>query len=198
MKSTNPIPDSQKKWFVLRATYSRQKKAYDYIVNDGKQADVEAYLPLHHVLKKINGRRKRVLEPYLPQLLFVHATAEQVKRWVEETPDLSFLTYYYNHFKQDEQGKNPPLVVPESSMKNFIRLTSIDNEHVKLVHPDQCHYKSGDMVRVIDGEFAGVEGKVARVSGQQRVVVEVEGVCLIATAYIPSAFLEKDVADDDK
>lgn len=54
------------------------------------------------------------------------------------------------------------------------------------------------MVRVMDGEFAGVEGRVARVSGQQRVVVEVEGVCLIATAYIPSAVLEKDVSDDDK
>lgn len=26
------------------------------------------------------------------------------------------------------------------------------------------------MVRVMDGEFAGVEGRVARVSGQQRVV----------------------------
>ena len=47
------------------------------------------------------------------------------------------------------------------------------------------------MVRVTDGEFKGVEGRVARVSGQQRVVVEVEGVCLISTAYIPSAFIEK-------
>ena len=191
MNSTNSIPDSQKQWFVLRATYSRQKKAYDYIVNDGKQADVEAYLPTHHVLKIINGKRKRVLVPYLPQLLFVYATAEQVKHWVEDTPDLSFLTYYYNHFKKDEQGKNPPLVVSDLAMRNFIRLTSVDNEHVKLVHPDQCDYKSGDVVRITDGEFVGVEGKVARVSGQQRVVVEVEGICLIATAYIPTAFLER-------
>ena len=129
--------------------------------------------------------------PYLPQLLFVYATAEQVKHWVEDTPDLSFLTYYYNHFKKDEQGKNPPLVVSDLAMRNFIRLTSVDNEHVKLVHPDQCHYKSGDVVRITDGEFVGVEGKVARVSGQQRVVVEVEGICLIATAYIPTAFLER-------
>lgn len=57
--------------------------------------------------------------------------------------------------------------------------------------PEQCHYKSGDIVRVIEGDFAGVEGRVARVSGQQRVVVEIEGVCLITTAYIPSAFLAK-------
>ena len=47
------------------------------------------------------------------------------------------------------------------------------------------------MVRVIDGDFKGVVGKVARVCGQQRVVVEIKGVCLVSTAYIPSAFIEK-------
>lgn len=185
------IHNPQKKWFVLRATYNRQKMAYDYIVNSEKCSDVEAYLPLHHVLKFVHGKRKRVLEPYLPQLLFVYATAERVKVLVEETTDLPFLTYYYNHFKQDEQGKNPPLTVPYHAMMNFIRITSLDNDHVKVVSAEQCHYKNGDIVRVVDGDFIGVEGKVARVAGQQRVVVEIEGVCLVTTAYIPSAFLER-------
>ena len=36
----------------------------------------------------------------------------------------------------------------------------------------------------------GVTGKVARISGQQRVVVEISGLCLVATAYIPNGFLE--------
>lgn len=79
-------PDPSKQWFVLRATYNRQQKAYDYIVNSSSHADAEVYLPLHHVLKCINGRRKRVLEPYLPQLLFVYATAESVRQLVENTP----------------------------------------------------------------------------------------------------------------
>lgn len=179
--------DPQKQWFVLRATYNRQKQAYDYIVNKG----VEAYLPLHYVQKLVNGKRKRLLEPYLPQLLFVYASAGETRDLVEDTPELSFLTYYYDHFKTTVEGKNPPLVVPYRSMMNFIRVTSVANEHIKVVRPEQCHYKSGDVVRVIEGDFAGVEGRVARVSGQQRVVVEIEGVCLITTAYIPSAFLAK-------
>lgn len=179
--------DCERQWFVLRATYNRQKQAYDYIVNKG----VEAYLPLHYVQKNVNGKRKRLLEPYLPQLLFVYASDGEVRELVEDTPELSFLTYYYNHFKKTAEGKNPPLVVPYRSMMNFIRVTSVENEHIKVVSPEQCHYKSGDIVRVIEGDFAGVEGRVARVSGQQRVVVEIEGVCLITTAYIPSAFLAK-------
>lgn len=54
----------------------------------------------------------------------------------------------------------------------------------------QCHYKNGNLVRIVEGKFKGVMRRVARVCGQQRVVVEVEGLCLVATAYVPSAFLE--------
>lgn len=75
-------------------------------------------------------------------------------------------------------------------MMNFIKTTSTENEHVRLVSSEQCHYKSGDIVKVINGEFEGVIGKVARIAGQQRVVVEVSGLCLVATAYIPKDFIE--------
>ena len=47
------------------------------------------------------------------------------------------------------------------------------------------------MVKVIGGEFEGVIGKIARIAGQQRMVVEVTGLCLVATAYIPSMFIER-------
>lgn len=183
--------DPHKYWFVLRATYNRQKMAYDYIVNKGEVA----YMPLHYVQKVVDGKRKRVLKPYLSQLLFVYASADRINEFVEETPALSFLTYYYNHFKKNESGKNPPLTISYRSMMNFIRVTSIDNKHIKVVSPEQCHYKNGDMVRVVEGDFVGVEGRVARVSGQQRVVVEIEGLCLVSTAYIPSAFIEKVVSE---
>lgn len=56
--------------------------------------------------------------------------------------------------------------------------------------PEQCHYKSGDLVKVIGGEFEGVTGKVARIAGQQRVVVEITGLCMVATAYIPTNLIK--------
>jgi hypothetical protein len=51
-------------------------------------------------------------------------------------------------------------------------------------------------LRIIEGQFKGVMGRVARISGQQRVVVEVKDVCLVSTAYIPSAFLEVVKAEE--
>lgn len=46
------------------------------------------------------------------------------------------------------------------------------------------------MVRVTDGAFKGVVGKVAGWQGQQRVAVIVENLVTVVTAYIPKAFLE--------
>ena len=110
----------------------------------------------------------------------------------KEDKRLSHYHFYRDKTKEINQfdDKHPPVVVSHCEMLNFIKLTNVKSEHIKLVKPEHCHYKSGDKVRIVNGEFSGVEGRVARISGQQRVVVEMEGVCMVATAYIPSAFLE--------
>ena len=103
----------------------------------------------------------------------------------------SVLKFYLDKTKPlEENGKHPPLTIPFTAMINFIKATSTDSEHVRIVSSEQCHYKSGDIVKVIDGEFKGVVGKVARIAGQQRVVVEISGLCLVATAYIPTDFIK--------
>ena len=187
--AVNPVyaPDPEKRWFVFRASYGREDKAFDFLVGDGTYC----YIAKRYVEKFVRGKRKRVLETLIPNLLFVYTTSEKAEEYIKNTPEISYLTYYYNHFKTDELGKNPPLTVSRYEMDNFIRATWSHNEHLRFVEPEQCHYKSGDRVRVIDGLFRGVEGKVARVSGQQRVVLMLSKIGLISTAYIPTAFIEK-------
>ena len=185
--SVRYAPDPAKQWFVLRTTYARVLKAHKYLTQDG----TETYFPQHYAHKVFDGKKKRVLEPLIPNILFVYATPEKVEAYVKHTPALSYLSYYYNHFQTDAQGKNPPLTVPYEEMMNFIRATSVDNEHIQLVSPEQCRYKSGDLVRVVEGDFKGIVGKVARVRGQQCVVIEIEGLCMVATAYVPTAFIQK-------
>lgn len=57
--------------------------------------------------------------------------------------------------------------------------------------PDVHKFKTGQMVRIVNGKFTGVVGRVARYQGQQRVAVVIDGLLTVATAYIPSVFLEK-------
>lgn len=179
--------DPDKKWFVFRASYGRTEKAADVLVEDGTYT----YIARRYAYKYVRGKRKKVLEELIPNLLFAYTTDAKADEYVKHTPELSFLTYYYNHFEHDEFMKNPPLTIASKDMDKFILATTTHNEHLLLVQSAQCHYKSDDLVRVVDGPFRGVEGRVARVAGQQRVVIALSEIGLISTAYIPTAFIEK-------
>ena len=186
--SSDYVQKADHEWFVLRVTYNRTQKACDII----STANVQSYMPMHYIIKKEIGKKKRMLQPLLPNLFFVYATRETVNSIIKKKgEETSVLKFYLDKTKPlEDNGKHPPLTIPFTSMTNFIKATSTDSEHVRIVSAEQCHYKSGDIVKVIDGEFKGVTGRVARIAGQQRVVVEISGLCLVATAYIPNGFLE--------
>ena len=183
--SVTYVPTPGMSWYVFRASYGREDKASDYIVEDG----TFVYIAKRFARKTVKGKQKKVLETLIPNLLFVYTSEEKAEEYVKNTPALSYLTYYYNHFEQDETLKNPPLTVSCREMENFIIATCNKSEHLKFVEEAQCHFKGGETVKISDGLFKGVEGKVARVSGQQRVIVSLSNVGLISTAYIPTAFI---------
>lgn len=175
-------------WFVLRATYGRMETACKEL----KKKDIMTYVPMGCVIKEINGKKKRVKTPLLPNLIFVYTTRKEIQKFVKRpAPTSKYLRYYLDKTKgtEDMTGLNPPVIVKDDEMRNFIRVTSSGNEHVMVINPQRCHYKSGDLVRVTEGQFKGVVGKVVRAAGQQRVAVSVEGVCTVVTAYIPSDFM---------
>lgn len=63
--SSDCVHKEKKQWFVLRATYGRTEKALGVL----QTANVETYLPMHYVVKEINGKRKLVHEPLLPNII---------------------------------------------------------------------------------------------------------------------------------
>ena len=156
------------------------------------------YAVLLHVLccnaayRKKQGKKRIITEPLLPSFLFVYAAVEQVNSLLQDKnikvlENRALLSFYYDHTShcENEPNKNPPLVISNAAMDNFIRLTSIKNSHIIPVTSDRIQLKLGDYVVVTEGEFKDVQGRVARIAGQQRVVVELFDGCFVATAYIP-------------
>ena len=174
-----------KQWYVLRVSYGRAEKANELL----KAKGIETHLPRHTTYKGVNGKRIKQRLPLLPNFLFAKTTLSVLEQFLKSSPDLNFITFYYDHFNKKPDGKNPPLVVPKESMDNFIKLTSIDDEHILLIDKVNGTYKQGDYVRIIDGPFKGIEGRVTKITGQKRVIVELPGICSVATAYIPKVFL---------
>ena len=174
-----------KQWYVLRVSYGRAEKANELL----KAKGIETHLPRHTTYKGVNGKRIKQRLPLLPNFLFAKTTLSVLEQFLKSSPDLNFITFYYDHFNKKPDGKNPPLFVPKESMDNFIKLTSIDDEHILLIDKVNGTYKQGDYVRIIDGPFKGIEGRVTKITGQKRVIVELPGLCSVATAYIPKVFL---------
>ena len=191
--SVENVPNANRQWFVLRVSYGRIVKAKAFVEAKG----IECHVPMRYKEIKKQGKKRIITEPLLPSFLFVHATAEQVKTLLNEI-NVSFdesrnlLSYYFDHtvHLQENPERNPPLIIPDEAMDNFIRLTSIKNPHIIPVTTEIIQYKLGDMVIVTEGEFKDIHGRVARIAGQQRVVVELFEECFVATAYIPKTAMK--------
>ena len=186
--SVENVLDASKQWFVLRVSYGRIIKAKAFVETKG----FECYVPMRYKEVRKQGKKRIITKPLLPSFLFVHATAEQVETLLHDNKVASnesrpLFSYYFDHtiHRQDNPDRNPPLKIRDEAMNNFIRLTSIKNPHIIPVTSDNIQFKLGDMVVVTEGEFKGIRGRVARIAGQQRVVVELFDGCLVATAYVP-------------
>ena len=186
--SVENVPFENKQWFVLRVSYGRIIKAKALVEAKG----LECYVPLRYKEVRKKGKKRIITEPLIPSFLFVHASAEQVDSLLQDKSikpleNIALLSYYYDHTSHCEKSptKNPPLVISDSAMNNFIHLTSIHNPHIIPVTSENIKYKLGDEVVITDGEFKDIRGKVARIAGQQRVLVELFDGCLVATAYVP-------------
>ena len=186
--SVENVSFENKQWFVLRVSYGRIIKAKAFV----EAKELECYVPLRYKEIRKQGKKRIITEPLLPSFLFVHASAEQVDSLLQDKSikpleNIALLSYYYDHTSHCEKSptKNPPLVISDAAMDNFIRLTSIHNPHIIPVTSENIKYKLGDEVVITEGDFKDIRGKVARIAGQQRVVVELFDGYLVATAYIP-------------
>ena len=193
--SVENVPSRNKQWFVLRVSYGRIIKAKAFVEAKG----LDCYVPMRYKEIKKRGRKRIITEPLLPSFLFVYASTEQVNTLLYEIKVSSdesrnLLSYYFDHttYCQDNPNHNPPLTIRDEAMDNFIRLTSIKNPHIIPVTSENIMYKLGDEVVVTEGEFIGIHGRVARIAGQQRVVVELFEGCLVATAYVPKEAMRKE------
>ncbi len=174
-------------WYALRTTYGREKKAYDYMTAKG----ITAFYPTTNVVKLIKGKRKVVTESRLPNIFFAYGTEEEIKTYVYDNVNLPFLRFYYRYVHVGRRIEKTPLIVPDYQMESLKIICTADADNTIVSFVEVSKFEKGQLVRVTDGAFKGVVGRVARWQGQQRVGVVVDELVTVVTAYIPNAFLVK-------
>ena len=185
-KKSSNNPKEPQLWYALRTTYGREKKAYDYMTAKG----ITAFLPTVNTIKMINGKKKSVTESRLPNIFFAYGTEEEIKAYVYDNVNLPFLRFYYRHKHEGKKIEKTPMIVPTSQIDSLKIICEAEAEDIIISHTEIPKFEKGQVVRIIDGAFKGVVGRIARYQGQQRVAVVMDELVTICTAYIPSAFIE--------
>ena len=169
------LSDNELHWYVAN-TCRQEKKIKQRLDCMG----IENFIPFQQIARKIHGVDKLIEVPVIPNLVFIHTTLKTCMSLIQE------YAFDMRYLRDRETGNF--LIVPDKQMNDFMFLLDFSKEMVEVVNEN---LKKGDKVRVIKGDFAGIEGELIRVKGHKRVVVRLEGVVSLATAYIPSSFLEK-------
>ncbi len=136
---------------------------------------------------RINARGKKVsvTKPLIPSLFFMRSNRPQAECLEKEFTGFARL---YRHIKDN---KLLPVEIPLRQMQMFMMVSSGDQEGLDYFEDGAFNWQKGERVRVIDGKFKGLEGEIKRIKGDHRLVVALEGICAVATTYIPRCFLQK-------
>ena len=172
-------------WYALRCTYGREKKAYEHLCLNG----IKAFYPTINNPLSVDGKLEKITESRIPNILFAFGSFEQLKNYVYDNyhDETKHLRFYYN---QHHDGSKEPLIVPLRQMDSLMKICDAEAED-KLLEPFVVEkFIVGQLVKVKDGPFAGVEGVVRRYKGQQRVGIVIDGLFTITTAYIAKDFLQ--------
>lgn len=182
------VDEVKVRWYALRATFGKERDAYEYI----NEHSGMAYCPRIKNMKMVKGKRKKVEEAYIPNLLFAYGSIENLKTFVYDNINLPYLRFYEGYREVCGVVQKRPLFIPDKEMEYLKKVCEAEAGGAFIPADKTRVFKAGDMVRVKKGnKFEGIEGRVARYKGQQCVAVIVNGLLTFATAYIPSYQLEK-------
>ena len=130
------------------------------------------------------GNLSRRLVPAVGNLCFAYSTRAELEDFIRGYGDTSPVHFYW------DRTANKPLTVPEKAMNDFIAVSSTLDEDLIYITEITSKLREGQTVKVKEGPFKGVEGKVVRIRKSRRILVELPGMLAVATTYIQPEYLE--------
>ena len=187
--SSEGVPSS---WYALRVSYSRELKVRDRL----NELGVKTFVPMMWRRCPVKpgmttgnpgmttGNPSRRLVPAVGNLCFAYSTRAELEDFIRGYGDTSPVHFYW------DRTANKPLTVPEKAMNDFIAVSSTLDEDLIYITEITSKLREGQTVKVKEGPFKGVEGKVVRIRKSRRILVELPGMLAVATTYIQPEYLE--------
>lgn len=168
------------KWHAIRVTYGRELK-FQTLLNE---SGFETFVPMTVKTFERNGKKESKTLPAVSNLCFVRADQQSLYAFLKSMGEGCPARFIW-----DKSTRNP-LVIPDKSMRDFILVSRTMLEDTIYLNEVNSKLREGQKVKVVDGPFKGIEGKIVRIRKSRRVMVELPGMLAIATTYVPNEFIE--------
>lgn len=165
--------DQDSSWFVVYTIPKNEKKIYSELV---KRA-IPALLPLQKVTREWRTKKKKVELPMFPNYVFVKVPHNKLWPVLTISGVVRFIAC-----------NGIPVVVKNSEIELIKKLIEGKGEVI-----DRDPFRSGEMVQVTQGPFAGLEGEVLNIKGRDRFIVEFSVINKTFAVDVPVAFPGKQV-----
>lgn len=175
------MEDDRIGWFAVRTMYRNDMNVGHYLEARG----AEVFIPMHYVDVKRGGVVKRELEPVVRNIVFTRTCRSLLDRVKKELESKWAIRLFMNRETRE------PIIIPEEQMRSFIAVAGTYDDQLLFLGIEEVDYKVGDRIRVIAGPFRGAQGRLLRVKGHKRLVVEIEDVMAVATTYLPPRMIER-------
>jgi hypothetical protein len=174
-------------WFPMRVTYSREMVVKAFLDEQG----IESFVPLCYEPVEGKHPRHQILRPAIRNLIFLHSTRSQITELKMTKREMAAVRYMMTplYDEKDRMIGHDVMTVPDKQMDDFMRVASIVDHRVFFVKNLDFAGKPGQRVKIVEGDFAGVEGVIKRIRKNKCIVVQIEHVAAVAIAFVPSAFL---------
>lgn len=158
-------------WYAIYTRSRAEKKVLAEFIH----TDIEAYLPLVLRLRKWSDRKKLVEEPLFRSYIFVHITEKEYFKVLNTQGVLKFITF----------GREAVKIPPEQI--EAIRFYVSDKESEE---DNPVELSEGQLVKVKHGPMEGLIGRMIRMKGKFRLIVQIEAIGKSLTLNIPRSRVE--------
>ena len=158
-----------KQWIVVRSKPRSEKVAHNELV----KKNIEAYLPLLKERRKWSDRKKWVEFPLFSSYLFARIDIKD-SIFVLQTQGVNTIVKF---------GKQ--IAIVQNSVIQAIRLAMEGGYQLEPVE----YFVEGNRVEVVAGPMKSVKGIVAKLKGQNRLIIKIDAIQQALSIQIESKFI---------
>lgn len=144
------VPDEVRSWYISIVRNNTEKSSNTRL----KELGYETYLPVQEYISVWkDGRKKKREQILIPNVVFIKLTEKERL----DVVNLPYINYFMvdKAAKVDGYNRHPVATVPDEQIKKLQFMLGQNDSEVMF---DSSKARRGDMVKVVRGSLAGLEG----------------------------------------